>query len=91
MPAAGLDRTPPLHVQIRNHYADQIERGELEKGDKLPPVRRLVKIWNVAHNTAAMAVRLMAAEGLVETRGRAGTHVTGRMPSHADSTPAGNG
>jgi DNA-binding transcriptional regulator YhcF (GntR family) len=90
MPAAGLRREPPLHVQIRDHYADLIAHGKMVQGDQLPPVRELTCIWDVAHNTAARAVELMAAEGLVETRGRAGTYVTGRMPSHADHPTGGN-
>lgn len=85
MPEPALRREPPLHVQIRNHYAELIEHDKLTAGDKLPPVRDLTRIWEVAHNTAALAVKLLAAEGLVRTRGRAGTFVTGRKPSHAES------
>lgn len=84
-PAVALRREPPLHVQIARHYAGRIARGELHEGDQIPPVRDLTGIWEVAHNTAARAIELLKAEGLVETRlGPAGgTFVTGRMPSHA--------
>jgi DNA-binding GntR family transcriptional regulator len=88
-PPVALDRVPPYR-QIRDYYAEQIEQDELVKGDQLPPVRELTGIWDVAHNTAAKAIALLAAEGLVEThQGRAGTVVTGRKPSHAtDHTAA---
>jgi DNA-binding GntR family transcriptional regulator len=88
MPPVAVDRTPPYR-QIRNYYAGQIEQDELVEGDQIPTVRRLMGIWDVAHNTAAKAIALLAAEGLVETHGgRAGTIVTGRKPSHATDHPA---
>lgn len=89
MPPVRIERVPPYR-QIRNYYADRIEQDELVKGDQLPPVRELMGIWKVAHNTAARAIALLAAEGLVEThQGRAGTIVTGLKPSHAtDHTAA---
>ena len=82
MPPVAVQRRPPYR-QIRDYYADRIEQEDLQKGDQIPPVRELTGIWNVAHNTAAKAIALLAAEGLVETSPGRGTIVTGLKPSHA--------
>ncbi len=70
-----IQRQEPLHVQIARHYKQRIATGDLSPGDQLPTIRDMEDIHRVAHNTAAMAVRLLSAEKLVTTRGRLGTIV----------------
>lgn len=53
------------------------DRGALRPGDALPPVRELASTLGVNRNTAVAAYRQLAAAGLVVSRGRAGTVVTG--------------
>ncbi|MFE6994675.1 aminotransferase class I/II-fold pyridoxal phosphate-dependent enzyme [Microbacterium sp. NPDC057659] len=53
------------------------ERGLLSPGDALPPVRELAASLNVNRNTAVSAYRQLAQAGLVLSRGRAGTVITG--------------
>jgi DNA-binding GntR family transcriptional regulator len=65
----------PMPVQIRDLIAGMIGRGELGPGDRLPPIRSIAAQYEVGPGTAARAVRLLATEGLVETKGRAGTFV----------------
>ncbi|KRB78609.1 GntR family transcriptional regulator [Nocardioides sp. Root190] len=67
----------PPYEQIRSQLAAQIDRNELRAGDRLPTVRRLAQDLGVAVNTAARAYRELEATGLIETRGRAGSFVTG--------------
>ncbi|MEV1129451.1 aminotransferase class I/II-fold pyridoxal phosphate-dependent enzyme [Agromyces sp. NPDC049794] len=55
-----------------------IERGALQPGDPLPPVRNLADDLGVNRNTAVAAYRQLIAAGMVVTRGRGGTHVAGR-------------
>jgi DNA-binding transcriptional MocR family regulator len=55
-----------------------IERGALQPGDPLPPVRNLADDLGVNRNTAVAAYRQLTAGGMVVTRGRGGTHVAGR-------------
>lgn len=56
----------------RNAIAQQLRReitsGKYPAGEKLPAYRQLAKRFGAAPNTVGEAVRLLAAEGLVETR-----------------------
>lgn len=70
---AGLAE-PPFE-QLKRQAADQIRRGRLRPGDRLPTVRRLADDLGLAPNTVARAYRELEAEGLVVGRGRAGTFV----------------
>lgn len=70
------DPTPP-YEQIRIKIAEQIEDGALEPGDRLPTVRQLAVDLGVATNTVARAFRELEQTGAIQTRGRAGTFVTG--------------
>lgn len=53
------------------------DRGVLVPGAVLPPVRELAATLGVNRNTAVAAYRQLAQAGLVVSRGRAGTVVTG--------------
>lgn len=68
--------TPP-YEQIRSQLAAQIDGDGLRAGDRLPTVRRLAQDLGVAVNTVARAYRELESAGLIETRGRAGSFVTG--------------
>ena len=68
--------TPP-YEQIRSHVAEQVASGTLEPGDRLPTVRGLAEDLGVATNTVARAYRELEQSGAIETRGRAGSFVTG--------------
>ena len=67
----------PPYEQIRAQIAAHVDAGELEPGDRLPTVRRLADDLGLATNTVARAYRELEQSGVVETRGRAGTFVTG--------------
>ena len=74
-----LDRSidvPPF-AQVREGLRAQVEAGYLEPGFRLPPVRVLAAELDLAANTVARAYKELEALGVVETRGRAGTFVTG--------------
>lgn len=63
--------------QVRDGIRAQVEAGELDPGLRLPPVRALATDLGLAANTVARAYKELEALGVVETRGRAGTFVTG--------------
>jgi DNA-binding transcriptional regulator YhcF (GntR family) len=65
------------YEQIRTQLAAHVDSGELQPGDRLPTVRRLATDLGVAANTVARAYRELEASGVIETRGRAGSFVTG--------------
>lgn len=60
-----VERFKPPYQQIVDRYRDQIKDGELPDGTRLPPVRQIAEEAGVAFTTAAKAVRVLAAEGLV--------------------------
>ena len=68
--------TPPFE-QVREQVRAQVDSGELAPGTKLPTVRRLADELGIATNTVARAYRELEGLGVIETRGRAGSVVTG--------------
>ncbi|HEX5918159.1 MAG TPA: GntR family transcriptional regulator [Nocardioides sp.] len=73
-PTSGV---PPFE-QVRDGIRAQVDAGALDPGVRLPPVRALAAELDLAANTVARAYKELEALGVVETRGRAGTFVTGR-------------
>ncbi len=73
-PTSGV---PPFE-QVREAIRGQVDAGVLEPGFRLPPVRVLAAELDLATNTVARAYKELEALGVVETRGRAGTFVSGR-------------
>lgn len=67
---------PPFE-QVRDGIRAQVDAGVLEAGLRLPPVRALADELGLAPGTVARAYKELEALGVVETRGRAGTFVTG--------------
>ena len=68
----------PPYEQVREAITAQVDDGSLAPGHRLPPVRVLAESLGLAANTVARAYKELEAAGVVETRGRAGTFVTGR-------------
>jgi len=67
---------PPFE-QVRDGIRAQVDGGILEAGVRLPPVRALADELGLAPGTVARAYKELETLGVVETRGRAGTFVTG--------------
>jgi DNA-binding transcriptional regulator YhcF (GntR family) len=66
--------TPP-YEQLRAEVARRASEGELPVGARLPTVRALAEHAGVAVNTVARAYKELEADGVIETRGRAGSFV----------------
>ena len=66
----------PLYHRVYRRLADEIERGDLEAGDRLPSERWLCDELGVSRATVRRALEELVADGLVEPRGR-GSFVTG--------------
>ena len=79
MPLVTLDpdSPEPPYEQVREQIRAQVESGELSPGTKLPTVRGLAADLGLAANTVARGYRELEALGVIETRGRAGSVVTG--------------
>ncbi|WP_228981976.1 GntR family transcriptional regulator [Streptomyces sp. DH12] len=69
------DTATPPYEQLRAQIAEQARTGRLAVGSKLPTVRGLAQELGLAANTVAKAYRVLEADGVIETRGRAGTFV----------------
>jgi DNA-binding transcriptional regulator YhcF (GntR family) len=67
----------PPFAQIRETVRARVAAGELAAGTKLPTVRRLADDLGLAPNTVARAYRELEALHVIETRGRAGSFVSG--------------
>jgi len=71
------DAAEPPYEQVREQIRTRVLAGELTPGTKLPTVRGLAGDLGLATNTVARAYRELEALGVIETRGRAGSVVTG--------------
>ncbi|GAA1926557.1 GntR family transcriptional regulator [Nocardioides marmoribigeumensis] len=67
----------PPYEQVRRQVTDHVAAGSLRPGDRLPTVRGLAGELGLAVNTVARAYRELESAGVIETRGRAGSFVTG--------------
>ncbi len=67
----------PPYDQVKRQLSEQIRSGQLAAGSKLATVRALADELGLAPNTVAKAYRELEAAGLIDTRGRAGTFVSG--------------
>lgn len=69
------DSKLPLFVQIARALAEDIRRGVLRGGSRLPGSRRIAESLLVNRNTVLAALAELEQEGWVETRSRQGTFV----------------
>ncbi|MCL3861417.1 GntR family transcriptional regulator [Actinotalea sp. K2] len=65
----------PPYEQVRAQIDTLVSQGGLVPGHRLPTVRRLAEDLGLAANTVARAYRELEQNGVVITRGRAGTFV----------------
>src|SRR5918999_4644305 len=70
-----------LTQQLVDRFADAIEAGELEPGEKLPPTRELAAEAGVNHLTAARVYRKLAELGYVSASVGRGTFVRALAPA----------
>lgn len=66
----------PLYVQLANRLADEISRGRLPPGKKVPTEVELTAMYGISRVTVRQAIQLLTSNGqLVSHRGK-GTFVT---------------
>jgi len=73
-PAIGAIRKSKLSEEVASRLEHLIAR-QLKPGDKLPPERRLVEMFQVSRSSIRDAIRRLELMGLVEPRQGAGTVV----------------
>ncbi|WP_072723244.1 MocR-like pyridoxine biosynthesis transcription factor PdxR [Tepidibacter thalassicus] len=55
----------PKYLQIYIKIKEMIQNGELEKNEKLPPIRKLANILSVNNNTIVKSYELLENEGFI--------------------------
>lgn len=68
--------TQPIHLQIYNRFKTAIEKNLLNDGDRVPPSRVLASELNVARGTVESAYSMLLGEGVLISKGQAGTFVS---------------
>ncbi len=71
------ERVPP-YLTIAADLREKIADGELLPGEQVPSLDALSESYHVSRTTAQRAVRVLIAEGLLESRPRWGTFVAER-------------
>lgn len=82
----ALQRISPqesLSRQIARQLGDQIARGKIEVGAKLPTETRLCELFGVSRTAVREAIALLRSQGLIETQRGVGSRVVGRERRHA--------
>jgi DNA-binding transcriptional regulator YhcF (GntR family) len=87
---SSASAAPPFE-QLKHGIADAARSGEAAVGTRLPPVRTLADALSLAANTVARAYRELEAEGVLETRGRAGTFVAATDAVEREAAAAARG
>lgn len=82
----AFDPSEPLNAQLTASLRDAVRQGRLAPGWRLPPTREAARQWGVGRNTVVDAYSELAAEGLLEPRGRLGTYVA-PLVERAEASP----
>ena len=85
LPPLALDPTSrrPLNAQLASSLRDAIRTGRLAPGRLMPPTREAALQLGIGRNTVVDAYSELVAEGLLEARGRLGTHVAPQVARRA--------
>ena len=70
----------PIYLQIGIRVKEQLARGDLAPGEKLPSARDLAALLSVNPNTVAHAYERLEADGVIETRRGLGTFIREDAP-----------
>ena len=76
----ALDSAPPLHRSVARKLSDEIASGRLLVGAVLPSEHAMAEAFSVSRHTIRVALRHLAALGLIDQRQGAATRVLARHP-----------
>jgi AcrR family transcriptional regulator len=77
----------PPYAQIAAELRDQIEKGILAPGERVPSTREITQRWGVAMATATKALAALRQEGIVRPVPGVGTVVGGGRPAPGPPPP----
>ncbi|MCX4622770.1 GntR family transcriptional regulator [Streptomyces albogriseolus] len=72
----------PEYQRIADDLRRRIAEGEWESGEQIPTLPELHTEYGVSEAPVRAALRILANEGLIESKARAGTRVRPRPPVH---------
>ncbi|MGC0267837.1 GntR family transcriptional regulator, partial [Enterobacter hormaechei] len=78
----------PGYHKIYSRYRDNITRGVLKPGDKVPAIRVLAEELKVARKTVETAYAILTGEGYLVSQGARGTRVNPDLLLPAQHAPA---
>ncbi|MBX4874096.1 PLP-dependent aminotransferase family protein [Rhizobium bangladeshense] len=81
----AIDRSASVGRQLAQALRNAITRGELRLGERLPSTRTLAASLQIARGTVVEAFDQLTAEGYLQARVGAGTHVAAAL---TDAAPA---
>ncbi|MDR3593553.1 GntR family transcriptional regulator [Clostridium sp.] len=65
----------PIYIQICNDIKEQIIRGTLKDGDKLPSIREYSVIYEVTNLTIQRAMQQLEQDGIIQARKGVGSFI----------------
>lgn len=78
--ALDPDDAAPLFLRIAHAIAEDVQRGRLRAGARLPGTRKLAQSLGVHRNTVVAAYEELSAEGWLKAAPGAGTFVSDALP-----------
>src|SRR5881394_2023910 len=76
-----------MFVRVATAITEDIRRGALRAGDRLPSTRSLAERLDVNRNTVVAAFDELAAQGWIVARGAGGTFVSVELPERSVRRP----
>lgn len=73
------------HEIVSRHIRQQLERGELAPGQKLPSLEKLAEAYGVGRSTIREAISALKAMGWLDVRHGGGTYVAKSLPGERPS------
>ncbi len=87
----NYDTDTPLYIQIYEQMKEEIIRGRLKEGARLPATRKLVETLVVGRNTVENAYLQLSSEGYVESKIGSGfivQNIRGMVDINSDKSKA---
>ena len=66
-----------LYDEVVSQVKEEIKKGNLKSGEKLPSEQEMAKMFNVSRSTIREALTILKVEGIVETKKGVGTIILG--------------
>lgn len=75
LPSLDKKSKLPMYTQLYNYIKDEIEKGEMFSGEKLPSIRVLAKKLGVSVTTIKFAYEQLSIEGYISNKEKSGFYI----------------